>query len=138
MWWSPKSESFQPPKEWKAIGTGIGHVDPDHADGNLALERPGDLAGRREHRGSVAVRVGVHQVDGVVQRWYADDAEHGSEDLLGVNRHVRADVVDQCRTDEEAVFEALDSEVAAVEHQSGSIGLTLADEALDLVAAKPH
>ena len=28
MWWSPKSESFQPPKEWKAIGTGIGTLMP--------------------------------------------------------------------------------------------------------------
>ena len=28
MWWSPNIESFQPPKEWKAIGTGIGTLMP--------------------------------------------------------------------------------------------------------------
>ena len=28
MWWSPNSECFQPPKEWNAIGTGIGTFTP--------------------------------------------------------------------------------------------------------------
>ncbi|MCY1414622.1 hypothetical protein D9M71_300770 [compost metagenome] len=28
MWWSPNSEFFQPPKLWKAIGTGIGTLMP--------------------------------------------------------------------------------------------------------------
>jgi hypothetical protein len=28
MWWSPKSDAFQPPNEWNAIGTGIGTLTP--------------------------------------------------------------------------------------------------------------
>jgi hypothetical protein len=28
MWWSPKSDAFQPPKEWNAIGTGFGTLMP--------------------------------------------------------------------------------------------------------------
>jgi hypothetical protein len=28
MWWSPNRERFQPPKLWKAIGTGIGTLIP--------------------------------------------------------------------------------------------------------------
>ena len=28
VWWSPNSERFQPPKLWKAIGTGIGTLTP--------------------------------------------------------------------------------------------------------------
>ena len=28
MWWSPNRDLFQPPKEWWAIGTGIGTLTP--------------------------------------------------------------------------------------------------------------
>ncbi len=28
MWWSPNSDCFHPPKEWNAIGTGIGTFTP--------------------------------------------------------------------------------------------------------------
>jgi hypothetical protein len=28
MWWSPNKDAFQPPKEWNAIGTGIGTLIP--------------------------------------------------------------------------------------------------------------
>jgi len=44
------SEAFQPPKEWNAIGTGIGR-DADHADLDLVGELAGGVA--------VAVKIAV-------------------------------------------------------------------------------
>ena len=46
MWWSPNSDSFQPPKEWNAIGTGIGTLMPTsrprcHGQGGTPRRRRG-------------------------------------------------------------------------------------------------
>ena len=52
---SPNSESFQPPNEWYATGTGIGTLMPIMPTVHLALEAPRGAAVVREDRRAVAV-----------------------------------------------------------------------------------
>jgi hypothetical protein len=52
----------------------------------------------REERGAVGERVGVDQGDRVVERVDAHDSEHGSEDLVAVDRHRGFDLVEQRRS----------------------------------------
>jgi hypothetical protein len=63
MWWSPNSERFQPPKEWKAIGTGIGTLMPTMPTWIPVCEIAGGVAVAGEDRGAVAVFVVVDQLD---------------------------------------------------------------------------
>ena len=63
------------------------HVDADHADVDAALESSGRLAAVGEDRRPVAIRIGVHQRDRLVDRVGAYDGEHRAEDLLGVDVH---------------------------------------------------
>ena len=92
------------------MGTGIGTLMPIMPTLTRALERARRLAGRGEDRGAVAVRVGVDQVDRGVQRRYPHHAQHGPEDLVGVDRHVGGDGVEQRRPDEEAVLVTVDDQ----------------------------
>ena len=85
-----------------------GHVDADHADLHLVLEPAGGAAVVGEDRGAVAVRVGVDQVQALVVAVDADDGQHRAEDLLGVDAHVRGDVVEQGRAEPEAVRGAVE------------------------------
>src|SRR6476620_6627903 len=71
-----------------------GHVDADHPDVHPTLEAPGGLATGGEDRCAVAVGVAVDQRDGFVDIVDPDHGEHGTEDLLLVDIHVRGDVVD--------------------------------------------
>ena len=79
--------------------------------------------------------------DGSAQRFFvvvgADDAQHRAEDLVGVDRHVGGDVVEQRRADEVAAFEVRVAELqfvagafAAVDDDFGA-GL---DALVDVVA----
>ena len=53
------------------------HVDADHPDLDLALEGAGGLAGGGEDRGAVGERVGVDEVDRLVERVDAHDESTG-------------------------------------------------------------
>ena len=66
------------------------HVDADHPDLDVVLEPAGRAAVVGEHRGAVAVVVGVDQRDRLVVRPHADDRQHRAEDLLAVDVHLRA------------------------------------------------
>ena len=79
------------------------HVDPDHADLHLSLEPAGRSTVAGEDRGAVRVRVGVDQVQALVEGVNAHDREHRPEDLVAVDGHVGGDVVEQGRAEEEAL-----------------------------------
>ena len=89
------------------------HVDADHARLDVELELAGDAAVAREDRRAVAVRVLVDEPDRLVVGVDARDAEHRAEDLVAVVVHLRRDVVDQRRPEEEAV--AVGRALAAVD-----------------------
>jgi hypothetical protein len=59
--WSPNSERFQPPNEWKAIGTGIGTLMPTMPTSTRLRELAGGVAVAGEDGGAVAVLVLVDQ-----------------------------------------------------------------------------
>jgi predicted molibdopterin-dependent oxidoreductase YjgC len=59
--WSPNSEAFQPPKLWKAIGTGIGTLTPTMPTCTRRCEVARGVAVAGEDRGAVAVLVLVDQ-----------------------------------------------------------------------------
>jgi hypothetical protein len=126
---SPNSELFQPPKEKYAIGTGTGHVDADHADLDLVLEAPGGAAVVGEDRRAVAVLVGVDQRERLVVRTPRARPTAPAEDLVGVEGHVRGDVVEQGRADEEAVAVRVREHAATVDDQRGTCGLAGVDVA---------
>src|SRR5439155_24845110 len=71
------------------------------------------LAAGGEQGHAVAVRVGVDQLDRVVQRVGADDHQDRPEDFVGVDVHAGRDVVEQARPDVEPVAGG----VPAVYHQ---------------------
>src|SRR3546814_13633133 len=66
----------------------------------------------------------------------ADDLEDGAEDFFLVTFHVGGDMVEQGRTDEEALFMALQRETAAVDHEFGAFVGAFRDPALDLVLVR--
>src|SRR3954447_26245777 len=71
------------------------HVDADHPYLHAAREHPRRLAGAREDRGPVGERAGVDERDRLLERVHAHHAQHGAEDLVRVDRHVGADVVEE-------------------------------------------
>src|SRR3954467_6529561 len=110
-------------------GHGDRHVHADHARLRVELELPRDAAVAREDRGAVAVRVLVHELERLVVRVDAGDAEHRSEDLGVVAIHPRPRVVDQRRREEEAV--AAGSILATVDEYGCAFGGRLLDERRD-------
>jgi hypothetical protein len=53
MWWSPKSDAFQPPNEWNALGTGIGTFHADRAHLDVLGEGAGRVPVAGEYRDAV-------------------------------------------------------------------------------------
>ena len=60
-----------------------------------------------------------------------DDGEHRPEDLLGVERGLQGDVVDDGRAEEVALLVSGDDQGAAVEDDLGALGLGVVDESGD-------
>ena len=73
---------------------GDGHVDAQLAGFTFLLEARGGRAGASEDGGTVAVFVGVDEINGVVKRLDIEADENGTEDLLLVALHVRGNVGD--------------------------------------------
>src|SRR3984957_10843063 len=82
------------------------HVDADHAYLDAGHEVAGSVAVASENRYAVAVFVFARQPQRVFVVVCAHDAQHRAEDLVGVDRHVGGDVVEQCGPDEEALLQA--------------------------------
>eukprot|EP01022_Parablepharisma_sp_SALTPOND_P021543 TRINITY_DN427_c0_g3_i1.p1 TRINITY_DN427_c0_g3~~TRINITY_DN427_c0_g3_i1.p1 ORF type:complete len:877 (-),score=398.28 TRINITY_DN427_c0_g3_i1:14792-17422(-) len=61
----------------------------------------------------------------------AQHAQHRTEDLFLVDRHLRGDVVEQGATDEEALLEARHLVAATIDHQGGAFFHATADQSLD-------
>ena len=121
------------------------HVDADHADLHAGHEVAGGVAVAGEDRDAVAVFV----FGGQPQRLFVvvgpHDAEHRSEDLVGVDRHVGGDVVEQGGPDEEAAFEAgvvegqfVAGAFAAVDDELGARVDALADVVAHPRRARPR
>ena len=117
-WLSPNSELLPAAEGVVRDRHGDRHVDPDHADLDLVLEPTRRAAVVGEDRGAVAVRVRVHERERVVVAVDAQDREHRTEDLVGVERHVRCHVVEQRRPEPEAAVVALHRVLAPVDDQS--------------------
>ena len=110
------------------------HIDADHAHLHAGHEVAGSIAVAGENRYPVAVFV----FGGQPQRFFVivspDDAQYRAEDLVGVDRHVGRDVVEQRGADEKALLQAVVVEgqlvggaLAAVDHQVGTRLDALAD-----------
>src|ERR1700722_18509563 len=86
---------FPATKRVVAHRDGNGHVDPDHADLHPGNEIARGVAVAGEDRHPVAVLVLASQTQSLVIVVGTDDAEHGTEDLIGVDRHIAGDMVEQ-------------------------------------------
>ncbi len=80
-----------------------------------------------EDGGAVAEFVRVDQAERLVIAFGAQHGEHRAEDLLAVDRHVLADIVEQRAADEIAALIALQLEAAAVDDELGALGDALVD-----------
>ncbi|MNZ45270.1 hypothetical protein D3C78_629200 [compost metagenome] len=90
-------------------------------------------AGAGEQGGAVAVRVGVDQLDGLVQGVGLHHAEHRAEDLVAVDGHFRSDAGENGRGDEIAVVIAGDLRIAAIQYQLRAFLHAAFDQAADAV-----
>ena len=113
---SPNKERFQPPKLWKAIGTGIGTLTPTMPIW-MRLEIARDVAVAGEDRDPVAVFVVVDELGRMIEIGAAHAREHRPEDLLPVDPHLRLDLVEQAAVEEKAVLVTLQFETAAVDDE---------------------
>src|SRR5271154_4047887 len=100
------------------------YVDADHAHLDTGHEVAGGVAVAGENRYAVAVFVFGRQPQRVFVVVCAHDAQHRAEDLVGVDRHVGGDVVEERGPDEEALLQAgviegqlIGGALAAVDHQ---------------------
>src|SRR5664280_955354 len=112
-----------PPAE-RVVGHGYrdGDVDPDHPDLHVATEPPGGTPVPGEDRRTVAVGIGVHQVDGLVEGIDPEHRQHRAEDLVPVDLHRRRHPIDQAGPEEEPGIAAGDLDLPAVHHDVGSFG----------------
>src|SRR5258708_3608158 len=86
---------------------GNGEVDADHADLDAAGEVARGVAVAGEDGDAVAVFVLRRQPHRLLVILGADHGEHGSENLLLIDRHVRLALVEQAAADEIAALVAL-------------------------------
>src|SRR5690606_26081051 len=107
------------------------HVDPDLTHIDVFLEAAGNATGAGEDGGAVAVRVGVDDLDGIVQRVGFHHAEHRPEDLGVVHAHAGLDASQDGRADEVAIGVTGHLRVATVQHQLGPFIDALLDQAID-------
>src|SRR5665213_24044 len=98
------------------VGDGYrnGDVDANHPCGNFGLEALGGGAVIGEDRGAVAVSVALDQIEGVVESVNSNDAQHWSEDLIGVDPHVNGDLIEETRPEPIAFRRSLGLKVASV------------------------
>lgn len=87
-------------------GTGIGMLMPTWPT-SISLW---NLLGEQAY--TVTKRVGVHQLDGVVQGLSFQYHEHRAKDFLGIDVHLGGHTREQGRADEVAVFVARNLDVA--------------------------
>jgi hypothetical protein len=85
-------------------------------------------------RGPVAVGIGVDQRKRLVKGSNPYDREHRAEDLVGIDRHLRRHMIEECRTEEEPIGELGGHRLATVDHERRSCGHALVDVPLDAVA----
>src|SRR5690606_42108235 len=74
-----------------------GNVHTHLAHINLVLEPTRRAAMTGKDRGSVAVRAGVDQLDGITKAVNVDAGQHRATDLFVVDIHVRRDFTEQGR-----------------------------------------
>jgi len=67
---------------------------PDHADLDVELELPGRATVAGEDGRAVGVGVGVDEREAILVGVGPHDAQHRTEDLVGVDGHLRLDVVE--------------------------------------------
>ena len=75
------------------------HVDTKLTCLNVALEATSSGARVGKYGSSVAILVGVDQVDGIFEGWYIDTNQDGAKDLFGVALHVWLYVGDESWAD---------------------------------------
>src|SRR3569833_1999324 len=107
------------------------HIDPDHADVDAGGEVARRAAVLGEDGHAVAVLVLGRQGERLLKGLGAQDLQHRPEDLLVVGLHVRLDLVEQGRPDEEALLVALQAELAPVDNQLGAFLHRRVDPAQD-------
>src|SRR5205814_7117929 len=89
----------------------------DHADFDLVLVAPGGPTVIGEDGRSVAVAVDVDQLERSVVGRNAYDRQHGAEDLVGIDAHLRRDVVEQGWAEPESLGVTVDLRLTAVDHE---------------------
>src|SRR4030095_9977686 len=104
-------------------------VDPDHADIDPRREFTGRMAVTGENGDAVAVRMLAWQSQRFFETIGADDLQNRPENLFLIRAEVRLYMVEQGRTDKEALLVPLQGEATAVDHQLA----TLVDAHLDVV-----
>ncbi|MNR13609.1 hypothetical protein D3C85_1300200 [compost metagenome] len=109
------------------------HVDADLADVDLFLEVTRGSAGAGEQGGAVAVRVGVDDLDRLVEVGGVHDAQHRAEDFFAVHRHLRRDAGENGRADEVAVLVARHARVAPIQFKLCTFFDAAGDQAVDAV-----
>ena len=96
-----------------------------------------------EDAGAIAVLVAVHKLHRRLERRHPQHAQHGPEDLLPVDAHLRLHTVEQAAAEEEALIVAGHHEPAPVANQLRTLGHALLDVTADAVAVlardqRPH
>ena len=118
------------------------HVNADHADFDTVRELARRVAIARKNGRAVAVLVLVDQANSFVEGVDPDHCQHRAENLLAVNAHILAGVIEQRRA-EEVAGQFRDLVIAAVNDQPGALFLTDVDVRANLVAMlcgdqRPH
>src|SRR3989344_1689665 len=109
------------------------HVDAHLANVDFLLEVTGRRAGAGEQGGTVAIRVGVDDLDRLAQAGGLHDAQHRAEDFFAVHGHLRSDVGEDGRADEVAVLVARHARVAAIQFEFGAFFDATGDQAVDAI-----
>src|ERR1035437_1172770 len=73
-------------------------IDANHSGRNLGLETLRQSAVTGEDGGAIAVAIAFDQPESIVERVHANQAENRAEDLVGVDPHVRHDLVNETRS----------------------------------------
>jgi hypothetical protein len=103
-------------------------VDTNLTDIDFMLEFASCSAASSEDGGTVTVRVGVDELDGVFESVDLHDTESGGEDFFLVACHFGGDVSDESRTEPVATFHSGDGELTTVDGDLGTFGFTLVDD----------
>jgi hypothetical protein len=99
---------------------GNGNINANLSNINFVDKFPRSRTIRRENGGAIAVWVFIDEVDGVVERLGRETHQHWSKNLLLVAFHRGRHVDENGGTNKVALVEAIDLDVAAVEHDFGA------------------